>query len=60
MNIINKMTIANVSTKVNTGSGIAVINSRSKNNTNISNSVNDMMIDNIIDNINTILINVLV
>ena len=46
--IINKIMIANVSTKINTGIGIVVVNSRSQNNTSISSSVNDMSIDNII------------
>ena len=43
-NIIDKMMIANVSTKIKTCICIVVINSRSTNNTHIRNNINNMMI----------------
>ena len=54
------MMIANVSTKIDTGIGIVVVDSRSKNNINISSTVIDLIIDNIIVTINIMLINVIV
>ena len=48
------MMIANVSTKINTSIGIVVINSRSKNN------MNNMIMNTIIFDINSMFINLLV
>ena len=60
INIINKMMIANVSTKINNCICSVVINSRSKHNTNIRNNINNMIISTSIVNIKMILINLLV